>query len=282
MEKDTNATGKVSAINFSDTEYFQTEHLIATEEPLEIYIDNEPFYTTMRMPGDEIPLALGICFTDGIIDSIEDVTGVNYCNDISRNKINVYLSPMVDKENRLKQKQRRSIAYSSCGICGTNMIENIADLTCGIKLKLVLDMSDISNMLKIMQDNQIIFPITGGTHAAGIFSAEGELLSFSEDVGRHNALDKAIGKLLFNRNTENAGVVVLTSRLSFEMVQKTARLGAEIICAVSSPTSLAIELAKTVNLTLIGFLRGSRGNIYTCPERITTSFANFDTTVSSD
>jgi FdhD protein len=270
MEQGAMSTGKVLIIKFSDTERIQTDDLVTLEEPLEIYIDNEPFYMTMRMPGDEILLALGICFTDGIINSMEDVTGVNYCSDISQNKINVYLSPMINKEDRLKKKRRRSTAYSSCGICGTDMIEGIAVSKDRIEERIKMGASDISEMQKVMQENQIIFPVTGGTHAAGIFSAERELLAFSEDVGRHNALDKAIGKLLFSRSIKKAAIVVLTSRLSFEMVQKAARLGAEIVCGVSSPTSLAIELAKTVNLTLIGFLRGNRGNIYTCPERITT------------
>jgi FdhD protein len=274
MEKDTMSTGKVSIIKFSDTEHIQTDDRVTVEEPLEIYIDNEPFHTIMRMPGDEILLALGICFTDGIIDSMEDVAGVNYCSDVSRNKINVYLSPTVDKEDRLKKKQRHSISYSSCGICGADMIENIACNKGIIRQRVTMSTSDISEMQKAMQENQVIFPVTGGTHAAGIFSADRELLSFSEDVGRHNALDKAIGKLLFSRSIRKASVVVLSSRLSFEMVQKTVRLGAEIICGVSSPTSLAIELAKKANLTLIGFLRGSRGNIYTCPERITTNSTN--------
>ncbi len=263
------STGKVSIIKFSDTERIQVDDMVTIEEPLEIYIDNEPFYTTMRMPGDEILLALGICFSDSIIDSMEDVAGVNYCSDVSRNKINVYLSPTVNKEDRLRQKQKRTTAYSSCGICGTDMIENITSSKGRIEERIKIDASSVAVMQKALQENQIVFPVTGGTHAAGIFSAEGELLSFSEDVGRHNALDKAIGKLLFHRNIRKAAIVVLTSRLSFEMVQKAARLGAEIICGVSSPTSLAIELAKTVNLTLIGFMRGSRGNIYTCPDRIT-------------
>jgi FdhD protein len=281
MEEGKMSTGKVSIIKFSDAGCFQADDVVTIEEPLEIYIDNEPFYTTMRMPGDEISLALGICLTDGIIDSMEDVTGVNYCSDVSQNKINVYLNPIIKNEDRIKRKKRGTTAYSSCGICGTDMIEGIANITCKIEQRIKIDTSIISGMQKTMQEKQVVFPVTGGTHAAGIFSAEGELLSFSEDVGRHNALDKAIGKLLFSRSVDKAAVVVLTSRLSFEMVQKAARLGAEIICGVSSPTSLAIELAKTVNLTLIGFLRGNRGNIYTCPGRITTGSSSFNATAIS-
>jgi FdhD protein len=223
------------------------------------------------MPGDEILLALGICFTDGIIDSMEDVASVSYCSDLSRNKINVYLNPLLEKKDNLKEKQKHSTAYSSCGICGKDMIDCIANPISKIKNSITMDLADISHMQKTMQENQVVFPVTGGTHGAGIFNSKGKLLSFSEDVGRHNALDKAIGELLYSRRIKEAAVVVLTSRLSFEMVQKVARLGAEIVCGVSSPTSLAIEFAKTMNLTLIGFLRGIRGNIYACPERIITA-----------
>lgn len=265
---------RVPIVRFSGAERNETEDVVTLEEPLEIFIDDEPFYMTMRTPGEEILLALGICFTDGIISSMEDVTGVNYCSDESRNKINVYLNPSKKKENQLKPKQKRFPSYSSCGICGKDMIEDMCNLLERIEHRVTIDISKISEMQNAVQEKQEVFPLTGGTHAAGIFSAGGELLSFSEDVGRHNALDKAIGKLLFSRSLSKAAVAVLTSRLSFEMVQKASRLGVEILCGASSPTSLAIELAKTVNLTLIGFLRGTHGNIYTSPERIVTNSVN--------
>jgi FdhD protein len=153
------------------------------------------------------------------------------------------------------------------------MVDNAFNPLGKIGNKITVDISQILAMQTVVQEKQHVFPLTGGTHAAGIFSAEGELLSLSEDVGRHNALDKAIGKLLFGKDINKAAVGVLSSRLSFEMVQKAARLGVEILCGASSPTSLAIELAKTANLTLIGFLREHRGNVYTSPERIKVTSA---------
>ncbi len=268
--EDATHIGTVPIVRLTKGELVRTEDVVTIEEPLEIFIDDEQFYMTMRMPGEEIPLALGICFTDGIIDSMDDVAGANYCSDVSRNKINIYLSPAKKKAGSLKQRQRRFPAYSSCGICGTDMIEEFSNPLARIGQTITMDISRIAAMQRIAQEKQEVFPATGGTHAAAIFSAAGELLSSSEDVGRHNALDKAIGKLLFSRAVSKAAVVILTSRLSFEMVQKTVRLGAEILCGASPPTTLAIELADKTGLTLIGFFRGDRGNIYAHPERIWT------------
>ena len=266
--EDTASIDKLPIARFSDKGRIDIDDVVTVEEPLEIFVDDEPFYLTMRMPGEEIPLALGLCFTDGIIDSMEDVAGANYCSDISRNKINIYLSPKSKKESPMKQRKNRFPTYSSCGICGKDMVESAFIPLGRIGNRVSVDISQILAMQTVLQEKQQVFPLTGGTHAAGIFSAEGELLSLSEDVGRHNALDKAIGKLLFGKNIDKAAIGVLSSRLSFEMVQKAARLGVEILCGASSPTSLAIDLARTSNLTLIGFLREHRGNVYTYPERI--------------
>jgi FdhD protein len=126
----------------------------------------------------------------------------------------------------------------------------------------------LAKLQEMLVEGQQIFRNTGGTHAAGIFDRHGTLLAHSEDIGRHNALDKAIGKILLARKTDEAKILILSSRLSYEMVTKAARLGIEIITGVSSVTSLAIDLAQSVEMTLIGFLREKRGNIYTCSERI--------------
>jgi FdhD protein len=269
--EDAISIAKLPIARFSDKGRVDIDDVVTVEEPLEIFVDDEPFYLTMRMPGEEIPLALGLCFTDGIINSMEDVVGANYCSDLSRNKINIYLNPKSKKENPPKERKNRFPTYSSCGICGRDMVESAFTPVGNIGNKVKVDISQILAMQTVLHEKQHVFPLTGGTHAAAIFSADGELLSLSEDVGRHNALDKAIGKLLFAKSIGKAAIGVLSSRLSFEMVQKAARLGVEILCGASSPTSLAIDLARTSNLTLIGFLREHRGNVYTSPERIRTA-----------
>jgi FdhD protein len=260
----------IPVVKYSDHDNSPANEQVAMEEPLEIYIDDEPFYMTMRLPGEEIPLAVGLCFTEGIIRSMEDVSGANYCSDMSANKINIYLSEKRKKEGPLLQKQKRSTTYSSCGLCGTDMIEDLGKSLQKVEKKITIEFSKLTQMQEIIVEKQDVHRVTRGTHAAGIFDGLGNLLSFSEDVGRHNALDKAIGKILFERKIHEAAIVQLSSRLSYEMVMKSVRLGAEILTGVSSATSLAIELANSMGITLVGSLRDNRGNVFSYPERLTT------------
>jgi len=241
---------------------------VPEEEPLEIYVDDEPHYVTMRLPGEELPLAAGLCFTEGIIDSLDDTLGINYCQDVSSNRISVCLTPRRKDAVGHLLKQKRATAYSSCGICGKEMVEDIASVQEKIPVTRTVEFSLLTRLQQQVKSNQQVFTATGGTHAAAIFTSEGELLAFSEDVGRHNALDKSIGKLLFGHTINEAAIVVLSSRLSYEMVQKAARVKAEIIAGASAPTALAIQLAQSVQLTLVGFLRSTRCNVYSVPERV--------------
>lgn len=243
---------------------------LAMEEPLEIHIDGERFYMTMRLPGEEIPLAVGLCFTEGIIGSVDDLAGASYCGDLSANKIDIRLNDKEKRETVLAQKRRRSVAYSSCGICGSDMVEDLACSINKIKIKTTIEFSMLSRMQQTLVEKQDVHRATRGTHAAGIFDAKGGLLSFAEDVGRHNALDKAIGKLVLERRVGEAAVVQLSSRLSYEMVMKSVRLGAEILVGVSAATSLAVEVGRRMGLTLVGSLRNNRGNVFTHPERLVT------------
>jgi len=241
---------------------------VAIEEPLEVCIDNEPIYTTMRLPGEEVPLALGICFTDGIIASMDDVAGASYCNDASVNKVNLCLSDTRKAGGHPARKRRQLAVYSSCGVCGSDLV---ADLTRSIPVidhRTTVGFSDLFSTQKMMVDKQKAHHLTGATHAASLFDGQGGFLAFAEDVGRHNALDKAIGKLLLEGRVREAVIVHLSSRLSYEMVVKAARLGAEIVTGVSAATSLAIETADALGITLIGTLRNPRGNIFTHPDRI--------------
>jgi len=259
---------EVSVVKRSGEDSVGRVERVAIEEPLEVYIENEAFYMTMRLPGEEIPLALGLCFTDGLIASMDDVAGANYCSDVSANKINVYLSESKKKAGPLVPKRRQLTVYSSCGVCGSDMIGDLRMSIPPVDKKTVMEFTRLFPMQKMMVERQRAHHITGGTHAASLFDAEGGFLSFAEDVGRHNALDKAIGKLLLEGRVHEAAIVHLSSRLSFEMVVKAARLGAEILTGVSAATSLAIETADALGITLIGTLRNPRGNIFTHPDRI--------------
>jgi len=259
---------EVSVVRYSGDGFVRKAERVAIEEPLEIYIDNELFYTTMRLPGEEIPLALGLCFTDGVIESMDDITGADYCSDLSANKISIYLSDAKKKKGPPARRHKQSIAYSSCGVCGSEMIEDLANSIPKIEKKMTIEFPKLFPMQRTMVEKQGVHHATGGTHAASIFDAKGNFLSFAEDVGRHNALDKAIGKILLEGKIDEAAIVHLSSRLSYEMVMKTARLGAEILTGVSTVTSLGIQVAETLGVTLIGSLRNPKGNIFTHPDRI--------------
>lgn len=259
---------EVSVVKRSGEGVVRKVERVAMEEPLEVHIENEPFYTTMRLPGEEVPLALGLCFTDGLIGSMDDVAGANYCSDISVNKINVYLSEAKKKGGPLVPKRRQLTVYSSCGVCGSDLIGDLTRSIPAIEKRTTVAFSDLFSMQKVMVEKQKAHHLTGGTHAASLFDGKGGFLSFAEDVGRHNALDKAIGKLLVEGRAREAVIVHLSSRLSYEMVVKAARLGAEIVTGVSAATSLAIETADSLGITLIGTLRNPKGNIFTHPDRI--------------
>jgi FdhD protein len=258
---------EVPVVKYRDNDRDYITEQVAVEEPLEIYIDNQPFYMTMRLPGEEVPLALGLCFTDGLITSMSDVAGANFCGEISRNRVNVFLSDE-RRKRPVRERPKQFTSYSSCGLCGSDMILDLTQSIARIDAKTAVEFSALFPMQDIMVEKQEARRSTGATHAASIFDARGNFLSFSEDVGRHNALDKAIGKILFEGKIDEARIVHLSSRLSYEMVMKAGRLRAEILTGVSAATSLAIQVAEALGITLIGSLRDRRGNIFTHPRRI--------------
>jgi len=241
---------------------------LVVEEPLEIFLDGNPYYLTMRMPGEEIFLALGYCFSEGIIDSMDDVLLVHYCGEETGNRIEMTLAPKGQAAKGVEIKEKPLMTYSSCGICGKELIEDLCTRLRPREATLRLSVFQIDEMIGNVEKCQQIFVQTGGSHAAGIFNKDGQLLAFAEDVGRHNALDKAMGRIIFDGKISEAMIVVVTSRLSYEMVQKTGRSSAQILVGLSSATSLAVELAKNINLTLIGFGKKGCGNVYTVAERI--------------
>jgi FdhD protein len=270
MNEERWATGKtreVAVRRYWMREASDGPDMVCVEEPLEIMINDEPYYMTMRLPGQDMFLAIGLCFSEGVISSLGDVQSVNHCID-STNRVNVYLTP----EHRMRMepaKKRRTIAYASCGLCGKELISDIRTVVTRSDRTLTTDLSQVFVMQHALESEQPVFEATGGTHLAGLFDGRGRLLASSEDVGRHNALDKAIGHVLFQGKGGEAKILILSSRLSYEMVQKAACLGVEIIAGASAPTSLAVDLARELDITLIGFLRPARANIYTAPERIT-------------
>ena len=252
--------------------------ILATEEPLEIRIlsrgETHRVSVTMRTPGADFELAAGFLFTEALIDRPEQIAGIRYCVDPEQdgaqqyNLVNVQLAP--DAPFDPAGLQRNFYVTSSCGICGKAAIDAVRGPGCAaIETDLRVSPEVLVRLPDVLRQAQPVFERTGGLHAAALFAADGTLQRLREDVGRHNALDKLVGAALLNRELPLRNAVVLASgRLSFELVQKAARAGVPVLAGVSAPSSLAVELAAEVGMTLVGFLREGRFNVYAGGERI--------------
>lgn len=273
----------VSITKINELSSQSTDDIIVVEEPLEIRLGFGPMdmreetnvSITMRTPGNDFELATGFLFTEGIINSGEEILSIKYCTDHQKkeqqyNIVRIELKPDVEFESTAFN--RNFYMTSACGICGKASIDAIAvhcvnaDTNDNLKIDKQLVFS-LSNKLKL---KQTIFNNTGGIHAAALFSISGDLLLTMEDVGRHNALDKLIGSLVALNKLQLAekAVLFLSGRASFELLQKATMAGIKIVCAVGAPSSLAVDTAQEFGITLIGFLREGRFNIYTHPFRI--------------
>jgi len=253
---------------YRDNKLISRDDNVAVEEPLEVYLCGAPFYMTMRSPGLEKELALGLCFSEGIIDSLKDVEIVEYCGAEAGNRVDVLLDPRRKAAKNPIVKERRSPAYSSCGICGKELVADIHTKVPVRAADFVAPASRIKEIVGVLNESQEVFERTGGTHAVGIFDKNWQLLAFAEDIGRHNALDKAVGKIIIADKLNDAMIIGLTSRMSYEMIIKASRTPAQILVGISAPTSLGIDLARKVNLTVVGFVKQDRFNIYSATERI--------------
>jgi FdhD protein len=234
---------------------------VAVEEPLEIRVDGRPLAVTMRTPGHDEELALGFLFGEGLIDGPRQA---GLTDDFAANTIEV--SGPLNKD----PGQRRFYTTSSCGVCGKGALEEVAVHSASAPPGPHIPRALLASLPDRLE--QPGFERTGGLHATGLFDAEGRLVLTREDVGRHNAMDKVIGRSLLDGNIPLADhILCVSGRLSFELVQKAAVAGAPIIVGVSAPSSLAIELAGDRGITLCGFARRGRINVYTHPDRVTAT-----------
>jgi FdhD protein len=247
---------------------------VAVEEPLEIRLHDRPFVVIMRTPGADRELAAGFLLAEGVISSRGDLGAVEHCRHPdhaeAHNVVNVFL--MGDARRRLEElvaERRNVLASSSCGICGRTSIEALQTHTSPIVARSPIVSSVLRTLPDALREHQSIFQRTGGLHGAALFTTAGSFVTAAEDVGRHNAVDKVIGRLLLEEALPLvAHVLVVSGRTSFEIVQKAWLAGIEIICAVSAPSSLAVELADEAGVTLIGFARETGFNIYTHSARV--------------
>lgn len=250
----------------------ETEDWVAREEPLEIRVKGESIVVTMRTPGHDKELAIGFLLAEGVITNSSDVLEIAYCQQgeasLHKNILNVFLSPEV--EINLDRLKRNVYASSSCGLCGKASIESLQNIFEPLnKIETVISVDKILTLAQKLRAKQSTFDKTGGLHAAGIFDRNGELLVLREDIGRHNAVDKILGHLfLKNRMPLEDCVLMVSGRASFEIIQKSLAGRVGIICAVSAPSSLAVDMANESGQTLIGFLRERKFNVYSHKERI--------------
>ncbi|MGJ8656182.1 MAG: formate dehydrogenase accessory sulfurtransferase FdhD [Akkermansiaceae bacterium] len=243
--------------------------LVAVEEPLQITVDGVPIAVVMRTVGDDADLVMGFLMTEGIIDDVGAVRRIDL--EQKQNHALVFLEDDVQVD--LARLQRNLYSASSCGICGKASIDEVflqIKVTEGASAggKFSISREALVEAPSRLKDSQDVFEQTGGLHAAGLFNGDGELLIIREDVGRHNAIDKVIGQALVSGVDLRQVALQLSGRVSFEVVQKALMVGIPLVSAISAPTSLAIDFAKRGDLTLVGFMRGERMNIYSGADRI--------------
>jgi FdhD protein len=204
----------------------------------------------MRTPGEEIFHVAGFCLAEGLLDRREDVATLGYCEDMDPNVISVTLNPARKKEVSSLLDRRGFISQTSCGICGKEMVKDLCQTLTPIQDEAKIDLTRAIATAGRLDDYQELYEMTRGSHAVLIFDSQFEMLAMAEDVGRHNALDKAIGKLFMSGQLEKARLAVLSSRISYELVQKAARAQLPIMISHSRPTALAVELGQSLNMTL--------------------------------
>jgi FdhD protein len=251
---------------------------LATEEPMEIRLISgdakQTVAVTMRTPGADFELAAGFLYGEGIVSSPEDIRRISYCVDVDAeqqyNIVNVELRGGHSYDPR--PLERHFYTTSACGVCGKASLEQLELRGCPVITPgPEVTPESIYALPEKLREAQGLFDATGGLHAAALFDKEGELVALREDVGRHNATDKLVGwALLEGRLPLSDHVVMVSGRSSFEILQKCLTAGVPIVCAISAPSSLAVNVARQFGMTLIGFLRGNRFNVYSGHERVLT------------
>jgi FdhD protein len=258
----------------------QVDDLVVVEEPLEIRLGYGPesdrkqlsLSVTMRTPENDEELTIGFLYSEGIINETSDFLSVKYCEDLGKheqkgNVIRAELAPHVILDPSLFK--RNFYTTSSCGVCGKASIDQVRVQCEAISDSIEINKEILYQLPVTLQEAQLVFKLTGGLHASALFDVNGSLLFFREDVGRHNALDKLLGHIIISKfQSASSSILLLSGRISFELVQKAAHAGIPIIAAVGAPSSLAVELAEELGITLVGFLKEDKFNVYSHPRRL--------------
>lgn len=245
-------------INWDGTKTSSGSIDLINEEPLSIRLQGNPYSVIMRTPGEEIPHAAGFCLGEGIVDYPSEIGSIGFC-DNDTNVITITLTP--EKAESIPDiiERRGYVSQTSCGICGKELIEDLQQRLKPMEKGTKIDIRKAYSAISTLSDHQKLRKITRASHGAALHDINGTFLSVAEDAGRHNAVDKVIGKLFLEEKLEKAKLLILSSRISYELVQKAARAGIPVIVAVSRPTNLAVELASSLNMTLACLSKKNNG-----------------------
>jgi FdhD protein len=251
---------------------------VVTEEPLQLMLEGKPLSVVMRTPGHDVELCLGLMFSEGILRVPEEVSLMHISAEAGETERGIRVESDLVESNQVdvrfvgeprRKPERSMLSSSACGVCGTVLIEDLKRDLAVLPAGPEFDPSLLPGLVDILRERQGVFDRTGGLHAAGLFSATGKLLCVREDVGRHNAVDKVVGRALLDGNLPaSTSILVVSGRAGYEIVQKAISAGIPVLAAVGAPSSLAVALAREFNQTLVGFLRGDRFNVYAAPERL--------------
>jgi len=252
---------------------------VVTEEPLQLMLQGQPLSVVMRTPGQDIELCLGLMFSEGIVRGVDEVRLIRISAEAEETDSGIRVEADLVESNQIdvqlagaprRRPERSMLSSSACGVCGTVLIEDLRRDLAALPPGPKVDPSVLPGLVEILRAGQGVFERTGGLHAAGLFSPDGKLEHLREDIGRHNAVDKVVGRALLERALPAAeSILVVSGRAGYEIVQKSVSAGIPVLAAVGAPSSLAVSLAREFNQTLIGFLRGERFNVYAGPERLT-------------
>jgi FdhD protein len=268
----------LSVRRWSAGQWTESPDAVVMEEPLQLMLDGAPLSVVMRTPGHDVELCVGLMFAEGIVRSMAEVRLIRISAEAGEHEERVRVDADLVESNQVdmhltgaarRKPERSMLSSSACGVCGTVMIEDLrrdlAPLPAGPRV----DPSLLPGLVDRLREGQGVFERTGGLHAAGLFGADGSLTTLREDVGRHNAVDKVVGRALLDGSPLSASILVVSGRAGYEIVQKSISAGIPVLAAVGAPSSLAVALAREFNQTLVGFLRGDRFNVYAGPERLT-------------
>jgi FdhD protein len=251
---------------------------VVMEEPLQLSLDGSRLSVVMRTPGNDIELALGLMYGEGILASAADVAEVRVSAEAGEQEQAVKVDAALVESNEIdvrlrgeprRRPERSMLSSSACGVCGAVMIEDLRRGLARLEAGPSVQAAKLPALVTALREGQGVFERTGGLHAAGLFRADGTLVYAREDVGRHNAVDKVVGRALLDHALPASDrVLVVSGRAGYEIVQKSIAAGIPVVAAVGAPSSLAVALAREFDQTLVGFLRGERFNVYSAPERI--------------